>query len=336
MGEVEPRVEAAEVSESGERARATLAWTWPLGADDWTYDAPAALTRTGDTWRVRWAPSLVEPSLEDGEVLDASRITPTRGDVTGAGGATLVTARPVVRVGIDRAQVRPGRGGRVRAPAGRAGRRRPRRLRPPGPGLGPTGLRRGHRLPARRRAGVAGRAGPDPRRGRPARRAAAGADQGVRRTDPRHRRAGHRRDGQGAPRHLPGRRRRRPLRAPGPLRRAAAGHARHPGAGGAGGRRRTRSRGRRTPPASCSGWTRPPAGRCARPSTRTCRRTPSGSSPTCGPASALVALRPSTGAVLAAANGPGNDGYNLATFGQLAPGLDVQERDAAWRCCATG
>jgi cell division protein FtsI/penicillin-binding protein 2 len=39
-----------------------------------------------------------------------------------------------------------------------------------------------------------------------------------------------------------------------------------------------------------------------------------------GPASALVAVRPSTGAIVAAANGPGNDGYNLATFGQLAPG----------------
>jgi cell division protein FtsI/penicillin-binding protein 2 len=39
-----------------------------------------------------------------------------------------------------------------------------------------------------------------------------------------------------------------------------------------------------------------------------------------GPASALVAMRPSTGAIVAAANGPGNDGYNIATYGQLAPG----------------
>src|SRR4029079_11815379 len=39
-----------------------------------------------------------------------------------------------------------------------------------------------------------------------------------------------------------------------------------------------------------------------------------------GPASALVALRPSTGDILAAANGPGNNGYNMATYGQLAPG----------------
>ena len=39
-----------------------------------------------------------------------------------------------------------------------------------------------------------------------------------------------------------------------------------------------------------------------------------------GSASALVAIKPSTGAILAAANGPGTDGYNMATFGQFAPG----------------
>jgi cell division protein FtsI/penicillin-binding protein 2 len=38
------------------------------------------------------------------------------------------------------------------------------------------------------------------------------------------------------------------------------------------------------------------------------------------PASAVVALRPSTGQILAAANGPGTNGYDLATFGQAAPG----------------
>jgi cell division protein FtsI/penicillin-binding protein 2 len=41
---------------------------------------------------------------------------------------------------------------------------------------------------------------------------------------------------------------------------------------------------------------------------------------TVGPASALVAIRPSTGAILAAANGPGNNGYNDATYGRFAPG----------------
>jgi cell division protein FtsI/penicillin-binding protein 2 len=39
-----------------------------------------------------------------------------------------------------------------------------------------------------------------------------------------------------------------------------------------------------------------------------------------GPASALVAVRPSTGDVLAAASGPGSGGYSTATVGQYAPG----------------
>ncbi len=39
-----------------------------------------------------------------------------------------------------------------------------------------------------------------------------------------------------------------------------------------------------------------------------------------GPASAIVALRPSTGAVLAAASGPGSNGYDTAMLGQYAPG----------------
>jgi cell division protein FtsI/penicillin-binding protein 2 len=38
------------------------------------------------------------------------------------------------------------------------------------------------------------------------------------------------------------------------------------------------------------------------------------------PASALVAIRPSTGDILVAANGPGNKGLNAATYGRYAPG----------------
>jgi cell division protein FtsI/penicillin-binding protein 2 len=39
-----------------------------------------------------------------------------------------------------------------------------------------------------------------------------------------------------------------------------------------------------------------------------------------GPASAIVAVRPSTGAVVAAASGPGGGGLSTATVGQYAPG----------------
>ena len=47
-----------------------------------------------------------------------------------------------------------------------------------------------------------------------------------------------------------------------------------------------------------------------------------------GPASAIVALRPSTGAVLAAASGPGSNGYNTALLGQYAPGSTFKMVDS--------
>ncbi|WP_229738391.1 penicillin-binding transpeptidase domain-containing protein [Isoptericola cucumis] len=47
-----------------------------------------------------------------------------------------------------------------------------------------------------------------------------------------------------------------------------------------------------------------------------------------GPASAIVAVRPSTGAVLAAASGPGGEGWSTATLGQYPPGSTFKIVDA--------
>ncbi len=113
MGEATPGVEAGEVTRSeGEEgepdtASATLTWTWPLGEDgatEWSYDATAELTLVDDAWRVAWSPTLVEPSLNDASVLDLTPIAARRGKITGARGLDIVTQRRVVRVGIDRSQ----------------------------------------------------------------------------------------------------------------------------------------------------------------------------------------------------------------------------------------
>ena len=47
---------------------------------------------------------------------------------------------------------------------------------------------------------------------------------------------------------------------------------------------------------------------------------PAGPGRRSAPASALVAIRPSTGELVAAASGPGSKGYNTATYGRYAPG----------------
>ena len=90
-----------------------MSWTWDVSGHEWTYDTTAALTLDGDEWQVAWEPALVEPSLDEAVVLDATTIGARRGDILGARGEGLVTARPVTRFGIDRSTVAPEPGRRV-------------------------------------------------------------------------------------------------------------------------------------------------------------------------------------------------------------------------------
>ncbi|MBM0126636.1 penicillin-binding transpeptidase domain-containing protein [Pimelobacter simplex] len=107
MDGVVPAVSVRKVDAEAEKPTATLRWSWPVveGADPWSYDTTVALSSQDDTWSVAWAPDAVAPDLADGETLDAVTEATDRGDITGAGGAVLVTERPVVRVGIDRSKV---------------------------------------------------------------------------------------------------------------------------------------------------------------------------------------------------------------------------------------
>jgi cell division protein FtsI/penicillin-binding protein 2 len=100
-------VDVAVVEEEG-RADATLAWRWEV-ADGaaWEYETSVALTQGGDgsTWAVAWSPDDLAPDLAEGDTLGLRRLTPARGDITGADGAVLVTERPVLRYGLDKTKV---------------------------------------------------------------------------------------------------------------------------------------------------------------------------------------------------------------------------------------
>ena len=114
MGEVEPAVEVAGVEDAGDAATVQLAWNWPLGGlhvRTWAYRAEASLRLVDDEWQAVWKPTLVESSLKGGEALVSSEVSPDRGQILGAGGQALVADRPVDRFGIDRTQVKPARAG---------------------------------------------------------------------------------------------------------------------------------------------------------------------------------------------------------------------------------
>ena len=104
-------VEAVEVQDgSGDAAVATLGWVWEVEGHRWTYQTAADLVRDEETWRAAWDPAVVEPSLVEGERFEVTSSAAPRADVLGAGGRPLVTERPVLRHGIDKTKV-----GRARA-----------------------------------------------------------------------------------------------------------------------------------------------------------------------------------------------------------------------------
>ncbi|OOP62031.1 penicillin-binding protein [Arthrobacter sp. SRS-W-1-2016] len=100
-----PSVESGAVTLDGDKASVPLNFTWKIGTAEWKYTSQAALKKSGDKWAVQWNSALLEPDLKDGEVLDKTVNSPSRADILGAGDAKLVSYRPVVHVGIDKTTI---------------------------------------------------------------------------------------------------------------------------------------------------------------------------------------------------------------------------------------
>jgi len=111
LGDLTPTVSAGGVTEDGDTATATLAWVWPIAGGEWSYTTDLRLTKADDEWQTTWSRALVEPSLRKATVLDATPVAGSRGDIIGNHGTALVTDRDVVRFGIDRGKVSKARAG---------------------------------------------------------------------------------------------------------------------------------------------------------------------------------------------------------------------------------
>ncbi|WP_415855881.1 penicillin-binding transpeptidase domain-containing protein, partial [Sinomonas sp. G460-2] len=105
LGDVKPSVSAGQATTSNGTTTVPFDFRWKLSGREWTYTTTARLAQNGDKWTVDWSPTLVAPGLQSGEVLVADTKAPPRADILGAGDAKLVTDRPVLRVGIDKTKV---------------------------------------------------------------------------------------------------------------------------------------------------------------------------------------------------------------------------------------
>ncbi|MCZ7435751.1 penicillin-binding transpeptidase domain-containing protein [Micromonospora sp. WMMC241] len=95
-----------EIKVAGDIATARVRVSWPLpGGTRWAYENPVRLRGGGDEWQVIWEPSLVHEKLEADDHLALRREVAERAGVLDAAGNPIVSPRPVVRVQIAPGEV---------------------------------------------------------------------------------------------------------------------------------------------------------------------------------------------------------------------------------------
>ncbi len=111
LGASPPTVKALGVTSTDDSNAATgrLQVSWRLSdATTWQYETTAALVRQkrAAPWQVRWSPAVVHPQLRAGDALARRVVAADRAPITGAGDAPLVVERPVVHVGVEPSRVK--------------------------------------------------------------------------------------------------------------------------------------------------------------------------------------------------------------------------------------
>ncbi|MEU1605003.1 penicillin-binding transpeptidase domain-containing protein [Micromonospora matsumotoense] len=96
----------AEVTKNLATTKVDIAWALPGGAT-WAYQRPVRLRQNGgdDQWQVIWEPQVLHEQLEKGDRLTVRRTAAPRAGVLDGAGQPIVTPRPVVRIGVQPGEV---------------------------------------------------------------------------------------------------------------------------------------------------------------------------------------------------------------------------------------
>ncbi len=107
LGSVKPVVSVAKVATKEDRGTAQLHLSWPLpgAAMPWTYDSTLQLVHEGGDWKASWQASTLHPGLDGTHRLLPHPTAAKRGEIIGSGDKPIVTLRNVWRVGIDKTKV---------------------------------------------------------------------------------------------------------------------------------------------------------------------------------------------------------------------------------------
>jgi cell division protein FtsI/penicillin-binding protein 2 len=92
---------AGSPSVKGDDATAAVNVDWQVAGVTWHYETSVRLRKKDDTWRVVWSPSTLHPQLKADDKLQAYRLGADRGQILDISGNAIVKSRPVVVVGIE-------------------------------------------------------------------------------------------------------------------------------------------------------------------------------------------------------------------------------------------
>ncbi|HYT09483.1 MAG TPA: penicillin-binding transpeptidase domain-containing protein [Mycobacteriales bacterium] len=108
LGAAKVELTLGDVATEGD-GRATAhyaaAWTLPAVSQPWRYEGTLPLLRADKAWRVRWEPADLHPKLTAGRTIRVVRELPERAALQDSAGKPLFSRQDVVTVGVEPAKV---------------------------------------------------------------------------------------------------------------------------------------------------------------------------------------------------------------------------------------
>ncbi|WP_175415716.1 penicillin-binding transpeptidase domain-containing protein [Acidipropionibacterium jensenii] len=106
MDGLRPTTKVSSVAGAGSgTVTATLSHTLSLAGKPWTFTSTARIVSSGGAWRVAWEPTVIHPRLTQATRLRHTRQLGERASITGTNGSDIIVNHTVHDVGIDKTKI---------------------------------------------------------------------------------------------------------------------------------------------------------------------------------------------------------------------------------------
>ncbi len=100
LKDAKPTLVKGKIDTKDDQSTIEIKVSQPIPGGKWDYATAITSHKREDAWQLVWEPKVVHPQLSEGQRLETRRLAQTRAGVLGAGGEELVKLRPVVVVGV--------------------------------------------------------------------------------------------------------------------------------------------------------------------------------------------------------------------------------------------